>query len=119
MVPVLDDLKSHLATVRPGTRFQVDRFVRAQIPDDAAALLMEYGTLEPGRTARLIRMTPSGCHENATKLAARYGWEVWTGFALSDDGCWRVHSWCRNKRGRIVETTITRTDYFGIPISPR
>jgi hypothetical protein len=39
----------------------------------------------------------------------------YVGFALSDDGCWRVHSWVQTPGG-IVETTVKRRLYFGIPM---
>jgi hypothetical protein len=59
-------------------------------------------------------MQRSNCHNNAEQLAIRHRWALWTGLALSDDGCWRVHSWCKNTHGRIVETTLPRTRYFGV-----
>ena len=66
------------------------------------------------------RMEPSQCHLNVARL-----WEerkkgsrligVGTGYALSDDGLWRGHSWGLNKRG-IIETTVSRVKYFGLPL---
>lgn len=112
----VDELKALLLAAHPDTRFQRESFLRDQIPDEVAALFVRYASLETGSGARLVRMEMSNCHENAAKLAARHGWSVWTGLALSDDGCWRIHSWCRNTRGRIVETTMWRTHYFGLPI---
>ena len=44
------------------------------------------------------------------------GYRVCTGYALSDDGMWRQHSWCIDKRPRttkIIETTEPRVLYFG------
>jgi hypothetical protein len=113
----LEQMKTMLVARCPGSRFQRESFLRAQITDEVAALFVRYANFETGNGARLVRMQMSNCHENAEKLAARYGWTMWTGLALSDDGCWRVHSWCRNTRGRIAETTMLRTHYFGVPVS--
>ena len=65
------------------------------------------------------RLEPSQCHLNVARL-----WEerkkgsrligVGTGYALSDDGLWRGHSWGLNKRG-IIETTVSRVKYFDLP----
>jgi hypothetical protein len=37
-----------------------------------------------------------------------------TGWALSEDGIWRQHSWGIDWKGRLVETTLPRTRYFGV-----
>ena len=39
---------------------------------------------------------------------------VGTGYALSRDLLWREHSWAWDRDGRLIETTETRTRYFGI-----
>ena len=54
------------------------------------------------------------CHENAHKLmysdnAALVG----TGWALSEDGLWRQHSWAHRVDGTLLETTEARIAYFG------
>ena len=36
-----------------------------------------------------------------------------TGYALSDDGLWRQHSWGLLTDDRVVETTVARLRYFG------
>lgn len=60
------------------------------------------------------------CHSNSTRL-----WQenketlaLATGYALSEDGLWRQHSWVIRKQpdigqARILETTILRVKYFG------
>ena len=58
------------------------------------------------------------CHRNTCRL-----WEknkdkvlIATGYALSEDGVWRQHSWgiqVRPRRNRVVETTAKRIAYFG------
>lgn len=57
---------------------------------------------------------PSACHENAALGAAESGLRIGTGWALSDDGLWRAHSWNVRDDGVVVETTVARTGYVGI-----
>ena len=109
----LKRIKARLIETVPGTRFQVDWSLAQQVPEPLAKLLLRLATVDAGNFARLVRMEMSRCRANSKKCADRHGWDIWTGLALSDDGCWWVHSWCRNTRGRIVETTILRTHYFG------
>ena len=40
---------------------------------------------------------------------------VGTGYALSDDGLWRSHSWVLTKK-RIIETTVSRVKYLGLAL---
>jgi hypothetical protein len=57
-----------------------------------------------------------GCHWNVAKLwnARRHGIVgIGTGYGLTDDGLWRQHSWGILREG-ILETTESRTKYFGI-----
>lgn len=67
---------------------------------------------EPGRR--------SDCHANTERIlargATRHGRPVvsgWAGYALSDDGLWRQHSWAMLVDGTIVETTEPRELYVG------
>ncbi len=60
----------------------------------------------------------NGCHANAARLwtdgtAAAIG----TGYALSDDGLWRQHSWGVDAGGAPVETTAVRVSYVGITLT--
>jgi hypothetical protein len=42
--------------------------------------------------------------------------KITTGWALSDDGLWRQHSWIL--RGKtVIETTETRVRYFGVTLT--
>ena len=64
----------------------------------------------------------SRCHGNAAAL-----WEanpdlvlLATGYALSDDGLWRQHSFAVQARPRrIVETTVPRVAYFGFVLTTK
>ena len=40
-----------------------------------------------------------------------------TGYALSDDGLWRQHSWVMDDQV-IYETTVKRTQYYGFVLDP-
>ncbi len=58
----------------------------------------------------------SRCHQNSGNLwdVNRRILKLCTGYALSDDGCWRPHSWCWwPSRQAIVETTERRLAYVG------
>lgn len=80
--------------------------------------IMEYGQFWYGRGAEMMKGVPSQCHKNSCDL-----WEanedftkICTGYALSDDGIWRQHSWVIDFRGasnKIIETTERRVAYFG------
>lgn len=72
-----------------------------------------------GPTNKIMKGRQSQCHENSCLC-----WEanqdksifLATGYALSDDGLWRQHSWCVNPRARsihVIETTEKRELYFG------
>ena len=56
------------------------------------------------------------CHENVAELYAEGKGQICTGYALSNDGLWRQHSWASDRRG-IVETTETRVLYFGYELT--
>lgn len=57
------------------------------------------------------------CHENVAILwvdgAAA---EVGTGYALSEDGLWRQHSWGVDADGTVIETTEERLRYVGVAL---
>lgn len=84
--------------------------------------LLERGYLKSGRGAGRIRGRPIGCHENAARLWAKSPdfIVIVTGWALSEDGLWRQHSWVKDVTdGRIYETTTRpRVAYFGFDLTP-
>jgi len=83
--------------------------------DGDVPALLESGFLTSGPIALKI-MKRSSCHQNIAAL-----WKtrsagivaIATGYALSDDGLWRQHSWGIRRDG-ILETTEPRSKYFGI-----
>jgi hypothetical protein len=87
--------------------------VQAANEFDAPAILSR-GRVFPGEGAKRRRGRRSQCHRNSADLWFRSGGRtrIVTGYALSDDGLWRQHSWgCEN--GRVAETTEPRVLYFG------
>lgn len=84
-------------------------------PDADVTALLECGFLIGGKIV-LKEMARSACHQNVSALwrARKFGLVgIATGFALSDDGLWRQHSWGILRDG-ILETTQARLKYFGI-----
>lgn len=62
------------------------------------------------------------CHQNAAYLwdANRDRCQIATGYALSEDGLWRQHSWVVQPMTRTVkvwETTVERVAYFGVVLN--
>jgi len=66
-----------------------------------------------------VGRTPSNCHGNVAELwrsnPKRY--HIATGWALSDDGLWRQHSWIIDER-TVIETITPREKYFGFVLTP-
>lgn len=86
--------------------------------DEDLPNILEYGQLWLGKNSRMMKGEPCQCHANSAALwrANKESTRICTGYALSDDGMWRQHSWLIHFRGRsneIVETTVRRVAYFG------
>ena len=60
--------------------------------------------------------SPSGCHQNSARLWSEGKGKTITGYALSDDGLWRQHSWI-NAGDHLIETTDPRVLYFGYSLT--
>jgi hypothetical protein len=77
--------------------------------------LLGRGSVREG-PVRFLKGRASHCHANAAALyEADPANRVVTGWALSEDGLWRQHSWCERARS-LVETTERRVAYFGIEL---
>jgi len=63
----------------------------------------------------LVRGEAIRCHDNSILLQETNSHlHLCTGYALSNDGIWRSHSWCFEEQSyRIVETTSQRVAYHG------
>ena len=84
-------------------------------PDPDVTHLLERGFLMSGPTTLTV-MKSSSCHENVARAWTMREFDIVgiaTGYALSEDGLWRQHSWGVLRDG-IFETTETRLKYFGI-----
>ena len=84
-------------------------------PDPDIPALLESGFVMSG-PAKLKRGKASMCHQNVASLwkSRRSGVVgIATGYALTEDGLWRQHSWGLLRDG-VLETTEPRVKYFGI-----
>jgi hypothetical protein len=84
-------------------------------PDPDLPRLLERGFLMSGPVS-VKTMKPSMCHQNVAaiwKVRRKGVVGIATGYALSDDGLWRQHSWAILPDG-VLETTEERQRYFGI-----
>jgi len=84
-------------------------------PDTALPLLIYGGFVMAGPVMRIV-MEKSECHRNLAEIWSNKKHElvgIGTGYALSDDGLWRQHSWGLRREG-ILETTVSRVKYFGV-----
>ena len=80
--------------------------------------ILQYGQLWLGTNVKMMKGLPSQCHRNSCDLWVenKENSRICTGYALSDDGMWRQHSWLvwmKPKSNQIVETTVPRLAYFG------
>lgn len=86
--------------------------------DEDMDKILAYGQFWFGRNARMKKGRPSRCHANAATLWSqnRENTRICTGYALSEDGMWRQHSWLlhiKDRSNQIIETTVPRIGYFG------
>ena len=67
---------------------------------------------------KIIKGLPCNCHVNVAKLWRKHPrrYHIATGWALSEDGLWRQHSWIIDGR-TVVETTIPMEKYFGFVLT--
>jgi hypothetical protein len=81
--------------------------------------LEEKGFFKEGDGAIKVSGIAGKCHDNVEPYL-RKNKELWHmyGFALSDDGVWREHSWLMHgTKEYILETTELRTKYYGIRLT--
>ena len=78
--------------------------------------------------SKMMKGRPYQCHANSAELWERNHKDrdvhICTGYALSQDGLWRQHTWLVHRydtatqhRTRIIETTAKRLAYFGCEMS--
>jgi hypothetical protein len=86
------------------------------LPQPYVEQILSRGRFMPGARALSWPGAPSNCHGNAaTHYALSEGAvRIASGYALSEDGLWRPHSWGVDAAdGRVLETTVRRVRYFG------
>lgn len=90
-------------------------FVPPSKPDPDVPALLSAGQLMIGSVVNQ-ELDPGYCHENVSELWLDKTTGVTAlgvGYALSEDGLWRQHSWAL-KGEELVETTAKRVKYFGL-----
>ena len=116
--PDLRTLAARLTAAVGGSFRDVDSLGSDIVPGFAARLLSE-GVLLDGSGARLAEGRPSKCHDNGQDYVALHPAATWwTGLGLNmdeDGGGWASHSWAVTSHGAIIETTVRRRFYFGLP----
>ena len=112
--PMAIELKEKLLSIG-GTRIIMPR------TDEDLAKTLSRGQFWLGDKPKLMIGQPSQCHYNssclyeANKNTTNHV-RICTGYALSDDGIWRMHSWCiwaKPRVNKIIETTVERVLYYG------
>lgn len=84
--------------------------------------ILERGQLWFGDCVDMMLGEPSRCHSNSSSCWY-YNKDkavLCTGYALSEDGIWRQHSWCihtKRNTNRVIETTKHRVAYFGFAMT--
>jgi hypothetical protein len=119
MRPDVVALKSRLLGIG-GNHFQITGLIEDQLDPEHVATMLESASAVSGSGATLRKGKSRACHDNSRHYAAskRSGKFVHhLGLALSEDGCWRIHSWVVGPKG-IIETTESREVYFGVPAAP-
>jgi hypothetical protein len=93
-------------------------FVPPIKPDIDLPVLLSQGRLAEGEVSA-EEMDAGYCHENVAELwtdKSRGITGMGVGYALSEDGLWRQHSWAMRNED-IVETTAMRVKYFGVVLT--
>ena len=87
--------------------------------EEDGMLLAKRGALIPNDKVKRKRGKDSQCHANSAYLWSQNPdkYRIATGYALSDDGIWRQHTWLVHINGTIIETTVPRLLYFGVVYS--
>ena len=84
-------------------------------PDILSDVITSTGQLFVPNDYKLVEGEASDCHVNASLLwRSKRAESIGTGYALSEDGLWREHSWAWAPTGELLETTVGREKYFGL-----
>ena len=81
--------------------------------------ILDRGLLISGKSALKV-MDTNNCHGNAARLflTKDVALTLMTGYALTNDGLWRQHSWIYDDiNKKVIETTVKRAGYFGFSLN--
>jgi hypothetical protein len=90
--------------------------------DPQLSILCERGEVFGVKNRKSTRRKSCNCHQNSAQLWDDYKplLEIVTGYALTNDGLWRQHTWCRRvEDGKIFETTVARDLYYGVRLTQK
>src|SRR6266487_4221492 len=90
------------------------------LPEDNLERLLD-GEIMTCQKVIMKKGMVSECHLNALTLYLNHPglYTCAYGYALSNDGLWRQHSWLVRKDGAIIETTEKRLLYFGFLLNEK
>lgn len=76
--------------------------------------ILDVGEIVKYQKFRLEKGEERECHANSTSMWRKNPgkYQIMTGYALSEDGIWRRHTWLLADE-ELIETTIKRENYFG------
>ncbi len=77
--------------------------------------ILRRGKVYDNKKIDIKRGYRNECHMNVGFLHEVTGCKITTGWALSDDGLWRQHTWCTNNE--LYETTEKRKKYYGFTLN--
>lgn len=84
-------------------------------PDDFIHFSIDQQKTIFGPNDKFIKMKENNCHNNCLLLyLLKKVKSIYFGYALSEDGLWRFHSWCVDNNNNTIETTEPRLMYYGI-----
>ena len=109
--PIHNQINAKLQSIMPNTH--IVAMPSVHIPLES---LLDTGRLYDNKVV-FIKMKQSQCHNNCNNLLENGIINIiCTGYALSDDGLWRFHSWGLTPNGTLVETSTPRLMYFGVEV---
>ena len=90
-----------------------------ELEDEHFYLMKDYGQFWLGKNIKMMKGIKCACHQNSADLwnHNKTNTLICTGYALSEDGMWRQHSWVlwfKPRSVQIVETTTPRKAYYGV-----
>lgn len=90
-----------------------EEVIPPMVVEDSLERLLESGELLEPSEVELREGIPCHCHGNSARLWEEGVGKICTGYALSNDGLWRQHTWVVADGDKIIETTTKRVAYFG------